>query len=155
MFSVEDHFKLAIADQNSWLEWYGDPNPFTSTEGFTPIETGKIQLGKYSGTLYEFETKTHSDVGLFHKTSKLIFATHTMAGLFNLSNPSLGLTYDALIPKPSSNPYETIDLKGFIAIFNIKPNVKTILYANGTSDTFEVLREDLLNAIKSCEIVEI
>ncbi len=155
MFTVEDHFKLAIADQNSWLEWYGDPKPFTDASGFTPIEIDKIQLGRHSGTLYEFGTRTHIDIGLSHKTLKLNFATHTMAGLFNLYSPSLIVTSDSLIPKPSDNPYEIIDLKGFIAIFDIKPKVKAILYANGTTDTFEALREDLLNTIKSCEIVEI
>jgi hypothetical protein len=46
-WSVEDYFQLAIADQNSWLRWYGDPKPSTTIDGFKPIEIVKIQAGKY------------------------------------------------------------------------------------------------------------
>jgi hypothetical protein len=92
---------------------------------------------------------------------KLLFASHSMAALFNLSNPTLALKAEAFIPKLSSNSYEPLDLKGFIAIFDIKPNVKAMLYGNGAvvinasskHETFAVLKENLLNTMKSCEII--
>lgn len=156
-----EHFKLAIADQNSWLRRFGDPNPRTTIEGWKLAEIDKIQLGQYSGTLYEFGCTTHSDVGANHRTPKLLFGIYGMAALYNLANSSLALKPNDFLPKGSDHPHETLDLKGYIAIFDLAPKVKTVLYGCGvtnnntfTSDTFEILKEDLLKAMKSCEIVE-
>jgi hypothetical protein len=68
---ARDHFKLAIADQNSWLKWYGDKKPMTSIAGWKFIDAGKIQLGQYSGRLYDFGCTTHSNVGSGYKSLKL------------------------------------------------------------------------------------
>jgi len=62
-WTPEDHVKLAIADQQSWLNTYGDPSPLASVEGWTFVPRGAIQNGQYSGTLYETGGMTHSDVG--------------------------------------------------------------------------------------------
>jgi hypothetical protein len=159
MLSVEDHFRLAIADQNSWLRWYGDPEPDTTIEGFEPIEVGKIQVGQYFGTLYEFGCKTHSDVGGSYKTKKLRLASMWMAALFNLSNPNLKITGKELRPRTSGRSYERLRLHGYIAIFDMAENVKVVLYGNGFideekhTDTFTILKSNLLNAMKSCEIL--
>jgi len=59
MITVEDHFKLAIADQNSWLKWYGDPNPLTTIDDFKAFKVGELVLGKYTGIMYEFGCRTH------------------------------------------------------------------------------------------------
>lgn len=162
-WSVEDYCKLVVADQNSWLRWYGDPKPFTTIEGWKYTEMSKIQIGKYFGTLYEGGFTTHSDVGLDHKTMSLLFAAHNMAALYNLANPNLVLQADAFIPRCTDNPYERIGGKVYLGIFDIKPKVKVVLYGNGlivtnqssTTDTFEVLREGFLNTMKSCEIIEV
>lgn len=157
----EDHFKLVIADQNSWLRRYGDPKPSTTIEGWKLVEIDKMQLGQHDGTLYEFGCTTHSDVGVNPRTIGLLYGIYGMAALYNLANPSLTLKPNNFMPKSSDYPYETLDLKGFIAIFDIAPKVKTVLYGNGvvnnhtfTKDTFEILREDLLKAIRSCEITK-
>ncbi len=165
MFSFQDHFRLAIADQNGWLRRYGDPKPLTSIDGWNPIEVGKIKSGNYEGTLYEFGCTTHSDVGRYNDTLKLRLAAKIIAQLFKVSNPKLILRGSDFLPRPSlsGDSYEIIDLKGFIAIFDIKPKVKVVLYANGAlvasgsskHDTFETLREDLLRALRACEIIEL
>jgi hypothetical protein len=110
--------------------------------------------------LYEFGCLTHSDLGLSHPTLKLRFAAASMAVLYNLANPKLGLTSNNFIPDPVANPYEPIELRGLFAIFEITPQVKVILYANGVArslsfkiDTFEILKDDLLKAINACKIV--
>ena len=57
-WTFEEHFNLAIADQNHWLMMRGDPNPFTSIDGWNLKEISKIQSGPYVGTLYEFGCDT-------------------------------------------------------------------------------------------------
>ena len=160
-WTAEDHFKLAIADQNSWLrKWYGDPKPMTVIEGwkFTPIDT--IRIGQYSGTLSEFGCTTHSDVGNGHKTIRMYLASIFMTALFNFSNPNLHLKASSFRPKASDNPYEILKLPGYIAIFDIEKNAKVVLYANGAivtkkdsnTDTFLALKNDLRKAMQSCDI---
>lgn len=151
----EDHFKLAIADQNSWLGLYGDSNPTTSVEDREFSAIGKVQIGRYSGTLYEGGCTTHSDVGVGCTTTKLRFACIGMAAVFNLSNPNLKLKGKVFRPKMAINSYETLKLRGYVTILDIGENTEVILYGNGTTDTFDAVKNDLLDAIKSCEIIEL
>lgn len=157
-WTVEDHFKLAIADQNSWLKkWYGDPNPITTIEGrkFVPIE--KIHIGQYVGQVYEFGCMTDDDVGKGYRSFTLKLASLWMAVFFNLSNSNLKLKGCELRPKISDNIYEKIEIPGYITIFDISENVKVVLYGNGVINkninTFEILKNYILEAMKSCEIV--
>ncbi len=161
-WNFKDHFKLAIADQNSWLRRYGDPKPSTTIEGWELIEIEKMQLGQHNGTLYEFGCTTHSDVGANPSTVGLLYGIYGMAALYNLANPRLALKPNDFMPNSYDYPYETLDLKGFIAIFDIAPKVKVVLYSNGVvknhafpKDTFEILKEDLLKAMKSCKITQL
>lgn len=158
----EDHFKLAIADQNSWLHTYGDPKPMTSTEGWRFNKIGPINAGQYSGILYEFGCTTHSDVGNGKRPSKFHMETDIMADLFNLTNPKLEIKGPMLRPMALDSNYEILKLRGYIAIFNLEENVKVVLYGNGAIvpkesgdvDTFEIIKNDLLKAMQSCEIVK-
>jgi hypothetical protein len=132
----------------------------TTIEGyeFTPLEV--IRIGQYSGTLYEMGCTTHSDVGGGYKAVKLRLVSIVMAILFNLSNPSLRLKGSALRPKVSGNSYEMLELRGYIAIFDVEKKVKVVLYGNGAvipkgegdTDTFITLKNDLLEAIQSCRM---
>ena len=120
---------------------------------------GKIEVGQYSGRLYEGGCTTHSDVGAGYKTIKLKLVSVFLAVLFNLSNSSLKLKSRALRPQTGENPYESLKLRGYIAILDMEKNVKIVFYGNGfideekNIDTFERLKDSLLTAIKSCEIV--
>jgi hypothetical protein len=157
-WTAEEHFNLAIADQNSWLKWYGDLKPITTTQGWKLTETGKIQIGQYSGNLYDFGCTTHSDVGRRYNSIKLWLASTWMAVLFNLSNPNLKITGKELRPRTKGKSYEKLKLHGYIAVFDLPENVKVVLYGNGFideqkhMDTFTVLKSSLLNAMRSCEI---
>lgn len=158
-WTKEDHFKLAIADQNSWLHTYGDPNPMTSTEGWKFNEVSPINAGQYLGILYEFGCTTHSDVGNGHKPKKFLIETDVMADLLNLSNPKLNIKGKMLRPRVSEKNYEILKLRGYIGIFDVEEKVKVVLYGNGAivdeTDTFEIIKDDLLKAIHSCEIIRV
>jgi len=162
-WTFENHFELAIADQNSWLGWYNDPQPATTIKGWKPKEIGKIRLGRFAGTLYEFGCTTHSDVGSGKLSLKLYFASKSMAALYNLYNPQVNLDFGAFIPGISRVPFEPIELKGYFAIFDVKKGIKTVLYGNGTvicdskskKDTFLKIKNDLLKTIGSCKIIEL
>ncbi|SRR6266481_6608660 len=161
-WTPEDHFKLAIADQNSWLRSYGDPKPVTTTEGWKFIPVDTIRLGQFSGTLYEFGCITDSDVGNRDNTLKLRLEDIAIASLFNLSNPNLHVRGGEMRPKISASAYEKLKLHGYIAIFDIEDNIKVVLYGNGAivhnqagdTDTFETLKNDLRQAMQLCEIVK-
>lgn len=161
-WTVEDHFKLAIADQNSWLKTYGDPNPATSVQGWTFTPVGSIHNGPYAGALYEGGCTTDSDVGNRDNTFRPWLESIVMAALFNSSNPDLHLLSKELRPNTSSKSYETLKLHGYIAIFDVEENVKVVLYGNGAlvlrkdgeTDTFLALKNHLHNAMQSCEIIK-
>lgn len=133
-WTVEDHFKLAIADQNSWLKTYGDPRPITSIEGWAFNQIDKIQIGKYSGRLYEGGCTTHSDIGGGYKKIKPRIISCGIAALFNSLNPNLFLRGNQLRPNTANDSYKTLKLRGYIAIFDIAENRKIVLYGNGVVD---------------------
>jgi len=161
VWSPKDHFNLAVADQNSWLQWYGDPKPFTTTEGWKLTEAGKINIGPYSGRIYDFGCTTLSDVGKGYKTIKLRAACAWMAALFNISNPKLKLRGKELRPKTYRKSYEKLQLHGYIAIFDLPGDAKVVLYGNGFidrekhKDTFEVLKGNLAKAMRFCDIIKL
>lgn len=160
-WSIEDHFKLAIADQKSWLRHYGDRKPVTNVKGWDLISLGEIQAGSYIGQLYEFGCMTHDDVGSGYRAIKLRLASLWMAASFNTSNSNLKLKGYEFVPRRSDDVYGNLKLKGCFAIFDIAEGVKVVLYANGfidegkNIDTFAVLKDDFLNTMKSCEIVTV
>lgn len=161
LWTSKDHFKFAIADQNSWLRRYGDPSPDTVVQNAEPKEVGIINLGKHTGTLYELQATTHSDVGIHRKSLSLLYGMYGMAALYNLANPNLELEPGNFAPQVTNKPFENLELGGYYVIFNLKPRVKMILYANGVINnsskfnTFERLKDEFLDSFRSCEILEI
>ena len=163
-WTVKDYCMLAVADQNSWLRWYGDPKPFTIVDGWKYCDVGEIKLGPYSGTLYEGGFTTHSDVGITHNTLRFRFALYGQAALYNLANANLDLEPRNFAPRASGFGYEKLGGRVYLGVFDIKPRVKVVLYGNGIvlttgrglrTDTFDVLRDDLIKTMKSCEIIEV
>lgn len=160
-WKVEDYCKLAIADQNSWLAWYGDPDPFTSVEGWTykKVSTIRIESG-HDGTLYEGGFTSHCDMGPNNYSLRFRFVTNALAALYNLSNPTLSLCARDFVPNLPEHSYHRIDGKVYIAIFDVSSKLKVILYANGihrdggTRDTFDLLKDEFLRTMESCEAVE-
>lgn len=161
-WNLQNHLNLAVADQKSWLKRYGDPNPLCKFEEEYSKVLGPIKLGNYSGTLYEWSCITHSDVGNGFEKIWLKISAVVMATAFNVSNPALNSQGKFLRPSDKGKNYETLKLSGYIAIFDIKKDVKVVLYGNGVVEndkvkinTFEIIKNEILRAMKSCEIVKV
>ncbi len=159
---LQDHLNLAVADQRSWLKRYGDTNSICDFPEVDVKTMGSISLGDYSGTLYEGSCTTHSDVGNGFDSTWLKLSAFVMATAFNVSNPMINLRGESLRPQDNGKSYEKLKLKGYIAIFDVEKDVKVVLYGNGVIEndevkinTFEVIKNDLLRAMKSCEIVKV
>jgi len=163
LWTPEDHANLAIADQNSWLKTYGDPHPTTSFAGEKYTAMGTIMNGKYSGQLYKAACISHSDVGQGHQRLVARLSHFVKAAFFNLSNKDLRIKAQMLVPKPINNPYETLKLHGYFAVFELGNNARIVLYANGAVvpnkdgdvDTLPIIEADLLQTLRSCEIVKV
>jgi len=161
-WTLQEHLNLAVADQKSWLKRYGDTNPVCDFPEVDVKTIGSISLSDYSGTLYEVSCTTHSDVGNGFDTIWLKLSAFVMATAFNVSNPMINLRGESLRPQDNRKSYESLKLKGYIAIFDVEKDVKVVLYGNGVVEnnevkinTFEVIKNDILRAMKSCEIVKV
>jgi len=158
-FTLQDHFNLAIADQKNWLRSFGDPKPFIEMPAQKATGPELITIGNFEGKLYElFGGPSHSDVGnkSVNLETKLIMPI--MAGVMNLSNPDLKLEGKNFLPKDRSSNYETVTLKGYVAIVELEKNLKLVLYGNGAAihnpngedtDYYPQLKQDILLAFKS------
>jgi len=161
-WNLHDHFNLAVADQEGWLRRYGDPHSFCEMTEQGSKKIGSIKLGQYSGTLYEGGCLTHSDVGDGFNRIWLKLSAVVMSYVFNAYNPSLNLFGKMLRPQNKGKSYETLRLKGYIAIFDVDKNVKVVLYGNGVTagdgvgaETFELIKNDILHAFDNCKIVRV
>lgn len=163
-WTLQDHLNLAVADQKSWLKRYGDPHPFCDfKEENCQFINDSIKLGNYSGTLYEGICTTHSDVGDGFANMWLKLSAIGMATVFNVLNPALNLIGKDLRPQSKGKSYEILKLKSYVAIFDIeKKDVKVVLYGNGIVEnggvkinTFEIIKNEILRAMNSCEVVKI
>ncbi len=159
-WTLQDHLNLAVADQMSWLKRYGDPRPFCDMRESDFRIVASIQAGGYSGTLYEGGCKTHSDVGKGYSGIWLRLSAAVVAAVFNMSNPALHLRGAMLRPRCKGASYESLRLKGYVAIFDVDENVKVVLYGNGIAagddtniDTFETLKSTIRRAFEKVEIV--
>lgn len=164
-WTPEDHVTLAVADQTSWLKNHGDPHPMANVSGWRFERIGSITAGKRSGVLYKTGCMSHSDAGDRYGRSWPYFhlASLVMAGLLNTSRPTLGLTGRMMRPrKMLDRPYEPLKLPTYCAIFELESGTHAILYGNGAAtlqegevDTLPIIEEDLLRAMKACEIVKV
>lgn len=160
--NLRDGAQFAMADQKSWLRSYGDPDPISTVEGWQSNKIDTIFSNGYQGSLYEFGCTTHSDVGAGYNRLWLRLESIAIAALFNLENPDLKIKSSAVRPASAGLNYETLDLFGYLAVFELAENIKVVLYANGVINqddeklnTFTILKDELLKAIKSCEIVKL
>jgi hypothetical protein len=167
-FTLQDHLNLAIADQKNWLEDFGDPDPFIKMPHESAAKEEDVQWGNYRGKLYEFRGGiSHSDEG--NKTSNLHnrIIMNLMAAMFNHRNTGLKLRGRNFIFDDKTgfyDNYETVTLRGYIAIIDLDPATKLVLYGNGTAilnkdgsevDYFPLIRKDILKAFRSVKIEKI
>lgn len=158
-WSIEDYCNLVIADQNSWLRWYGDPAPFTSVDGWKFNNIGKIVISDgIAGVLYEGGFNSHSDVGSTLNSPRFFFATNSLAALYNLSNSKLKLSAESFIPRNVGFPYHPIEGRVYLGVFEVTSTVRVVLYANGfkkaslSIDTFDALKHEFLKTMNACTI---
>ena len=164
-FTLQDHYDLAVADQKNWLYDFGDPKPFYEMPEKNTGRVQNITIGNYSGRLYEFlEGLSHSDVGNKNNNARNKVLMACMASMFNKCNSKLNLKYNNFIPKSSASNYETVTLKGYIAIVDLDKNTKVVLYGNGTVinneggkkiDYFAILKKDILDAFRAVVITKL
>lgn len=163
IFTVQDHFNLAIADQKNWLKVFGDPNPYINMDAANISSTRKIKIGNYTGDLYDFSGgKSHSDIGS-HSNNPISRKVMLFSSiLFNRSNYSLDISQKDLLPSAINSNYEDILLKGYIVAIPLDSKTYVILYGNGTAivdkkqqeikDYTPDLKSDILHAFDSVRI---
>jgi hypothetical protein len=164
-FTLQDHFNLAIADQKNWLESFGDSDPFIEMTTDKVSSKEEFSAGSYKGILYEFSGgPSHSDVGNKSVNLKTRFMMSVMAEVINLSNPKLKLSGKNFLPVNTSNNYETVILKEYVAIVELEKNTKFVFYGNSTeilniegtsTDYFPFLKKEILSTFKSMSIEKV
>lgn len=167
-WTLKDHFQLGVEDQMEWLRMYGDPNPLVQGDFDKVKMLGNIIINGHKGKLYEGGGWSNSDVGNGKK--RFIFPLLMAAFGYYLkkTNPKLHVNYKNFMPvwseKMSINPYQKMYLCGYVAVLEIRPSIKAILYANGVEfkdksgknyDTFKGLKSDLLSLLKKISIEKI
>lgn len=164
-FKLQSHCDLAVADQKNWLEDFGDIHPFIKMPAKNCTKGKKIKIDGYPATLYEFlGGPSHSDVG--HKSgnvhNRIIMGF--MSSMFNKCNPKLNLRGSNFIPKDLSFDYETVILRGYIAIIDLDEDTKLVLYGNSAAihsedgkeiDYYPLLKKDILAAFRSVSITRL
>ncbi len=158
-FSIQDHFNLAVADQKNWLGDFGDARPFIKMPVESITSTMPITVGGYEGFLYEFSGgPSQSDVGSKSNNLRNRILMGLMASMFNSCNPKLHLKGKNFIPKQITHEYETVILKGYVAILTLEKNIKVVLYGNGATlldttasdgDYYPLLKDDIVTAFRS------
>lgn len=140
-WTIAKHYDLTVSDQKNWLRVYGDKKPYVAVDTPKSKVIGDITINGYNGKLYEGAIWSDTDVGMG-----------------NTYVPFLRKRWDESSPLKS---YQKIYLYGYIAIIEISPSIKAVLYANGAiytdtkgkkHDTFREIKSELWNLIESVEI---
>lgn len=167
-WEINDHFRLAKADQDNWLRIYGNNKPRVIIDNKTIEELGQIEISGFKGNLFRGNIFSDTDVG----NGKIsLYNRIKIAGLavyFNQSNPKLNIKSSNLMPSKGSiarsNSFENIMLRGYIAIIDISESIKAVLYVNAAvykdkqgieHDNFKILDKELLQSLKRISISKI
>lgn len=158
-FTLQDHFDLAIADQKNWLRDFGDPHPTISMPADNVATPTDFPVSGYPGKLYEFlGDVSDSEVG---SKDDNLYSRALMALAASLFEPRLKLRGSNFIPKEAPTEYETVTLKGYIAVIELAEDTKAVLYGNSATirdadgtetDYFPQLKDDILAAFQGVEI---
>ncbi len=137
-WTPQDYFKLPEADQIKWLHHFGDPNPVMQFEHIGDPEL--IKNGDFTGRLHLWTGTTHADIGPGNRSFHTRTYMEGMAHVMNQTHPGLGLKGKNFIPGPSDAAYEPLKLAGYLAIFELEPNLAAVLYVCGTGELVKNLR---------------
>ncbi len=167
-WELEDHFKLALADQKGWLKTYYDPNPYAEVDFSSVKSLGKITISGYQGELFQGCIWSHTDVG---ERSENWFHNQFMNGFAYVYNkcslvPSLKGEHLAPNWSPTSTleSFQKILLEGYVAIVNVSPIHKAVLYGNGCHfkdkngtkvNTYKSIKNELIDLMQQTSIVTV
>ena len=168
-WTINDHFKLSIADQETWLNQYGDPNPYAEIDYEHIIKHKSVCMGAFKAQLFEGSIYSHTDVGEGRRSILFPFFMTGFAQSFNKSKPTLKVRAKYLIPPKWSNKipiesFQKIRLHGYVTIVNISKFIKAVIYANGaffkdlngkSYNTFKKINPELKAMIEDIEIVKV
>ena len=130
--------------------------------GFT--ELGTIEISGRPGKLYCGGGISHSEIGPKRPSLLLRLQMAFVATVYNVVNSGLHLRADNFLPQSAARPYESVYLKGYIAILQIDPDVQAVLYGNAAvykddagqeRDTYEMLKDEILDVLKGVEVEKI
>lgn len=166
-WTLDDHFALGVADQKSWLKLYGVRYPEVRVEKSSVKGKVAITVSGYKGKLYEGNILSNTDVGN-NKPLALPFMMAGMGALFHFDNPKINIVSQNFIPHWSANqplnPFQTILLKGYLALFPLSPTTTALFYANGCEftdktgkhyDHFSTIKDELQGLMKKMSIVKL
>lgn len=165
---IQKHYKLALADQKSWLKTYNDPKPYAEVDFSTEKYLGSIDISGYKGKLYQGCIWSHTDVGKRIDSWVYRQFMNGFAYVYNKCTLATQLTGDNLTPvwTPNSSleSFQKVLLEGYVAIVDISPLHKAVLYGNGCHfkdkqgkefNTFKNISDELLHLIKQVSIVTV
>jgi hypothetical protein len=167
-WQINDHFRLAVADQIEWLKMYGDPNPKAIIDFDNISHLGKIDLpNNYKANLFKGFIKSHVDVGEAKRPWMFPLLISAFSYHMQKNNPKVKI--GAKTFNPRWNPkyplrsYQDITLQGYVAIAEISPYIKTVIYANGAifkdvsgkeNNYFHHIENELIALIKNVQILK-
>jgi hypothetical protein len=164
VWAIQDHLNLAVVDQVDWLRHFRDPNPICDFPSSAFEEAGPVEISGYKGRLYVGGGISHTDIGKGSQSRWTNFLMAFMATIFNLTNPGTKLTSRNFIPSSTLNSYENVFLKCYVIILELGNDVQAVLYGNGAIfkdsdgkevDTFELLKDEMLAAMKGIVIAKV
>jgi hypothetical protein len=144
---AEDFLKLAEADQKKWLWYYGVTRPVMDFG--TPVPAAPATIDGVQGQLFRWDGLTQSDVGPQSRTVRNRVVMDGMAYIANALTPTLGVRGADFVPDlVSGNGNESLVISGYIAVMDIEPGVRAVLYVCKTKEVADRERDDMAALIK-------
>lgn len=166
-WNKEKIWELPVADQISWLKYYGNKNPRVNIVYESAKELEEIEIDGKKATLYTGDFMSDTDMGnsyALENTLMYAFAQRFNEDKKQLLIPEFLKTYwDKNL---GIDEYANIRLRGYIALVTIdeEKNIKALVYANGAIfkdnegnqyNTFDILKDEFLEIIKNTKFRKI
>lgn len=167
-WDLREHYKLALADQKSWLQTYNDPSPYAEVDFSTEKHIGEIEISGFKGNLYQGCIWSNTDVGARNAGYWHRQLMNGFAYIYNKCSLATQLQAENLTPiwTPASKieSFQKILLEGYVAILNVSPIHKAVLYGNGCHftdksgkkyNTYKSIGDEILDLMQRVSIVSV
>jgi hypothetical protein len=145
--------KIAIADQNNWLRWYGDPASGATLVPGSDRLLAKAKRASGYDLLLEAKIKTHSDVGPGNGALLPKIFASVVRDMFRQEKEGSSVPDNFLSPPIGGTDYGTIALQGYTLLArDAERKVTALAFASVTEKAFPEVREELRKAILSLRI---